>query len=105
MTETPWATFLALATGLGALIMWAIVLIQALVRRRTGVERRASWIVMPATAIVVSIGTLASAVAMGQGMLDVVIEGPILTLLASIGRGALFTAAVLVLIAPKAKPT
>jgi hypothetical protein len=89
-----------MATGLGALVMWVIVLIQALNRRRAGVERRATWVVMPATAIVVSIGTLASAVAMGQGMLDFVIEGPILTLLASVGRGALFTAAVLVLLAP-----
>ena len=105
MNETPWATFLALATGVGALIMWVIVLVQSVVRRRTGEERRASWLIMPITAILVSIGALASAVAMGQGMLGLAIEGPILTLLASAGRGALFTAAVLVLLAPHPEAT
>jgi hypothetical protein len=102
MTDFPTA-LLALVTGFGALTIWSVELVRVLVDRRNGRERRSSWLVMCLTAMVVSVGTLASAMAIGmaRGVVILAIDPMVLSFVASIGRGALFTAGVLVLLSPR----
>ena len=98
---TDWTASIALATGIGSVVMWAVVLVREMLR--VGTERRRNWWGIPALALVVSVGVLASAVASGGWVIGIDLDSTsrtALTLIASVGRGALLTAAVLMLIAP-----
>jgi energy-converting hydrogenase Eha subunit E len=92
--------YLALITGIAATIMWGVVLFRSIRARREGMEHRgAAWFVMPLSAFIVSIGTLASALgfAIQRGAIDIDISSDTLSLIASMGRGALAAAGAIVL--------
>jgi len=98
MAETPFTTSLALLTAFGALVAWLIVLIQSVRRWRAGRERRGSSLVMALTATIVSMGVCASALGLASSTMSLGLDREILSIAASAGRGALLTAAILVLV-------
>lgn len=84
----------AIVVSLVAVAAWAAVLIA---QARADDERRTS-LMMPVTALIASLGTLASALGFAQqtGTLTLNIDPQILTLVASMGRGALAAAGIIV---------
>lgn len=93
----PWV---ALITGALAVLGWGVVLIRALRARTRGVEHRGTaWLVMPLGALLAALGSMSSA--LGGAVitqtisLDVSVEA--LSVVASMGRGALAASALIVL--------
>jgi hypothetical protein len=93
------SVWVALASGAAAVTLWSVVFGRTLLDVRHRSERRASWVLMAATALLASLGTFASAIgyAIQTGVLGLDWSQPALSMVASIGRGALLMAAALVL--------
>ena len=95
----PRLPIIALLTGSASAVIWALVLVREFLALRQGKERRgASWLIMPLSAFIVSIGTLASALgfAAQRGVVVIAVSGDTLSLIASMGRGALLAAGIIV---------
>ena len=91
---------LALASGALAVVVWLVVLVRTFRAREAGLERRrAPSLVMPISALIVSFGTLASAVGFAnqRGFLIMAIDADALSLVSSMGRGALVAAGLIYL--------
>jgi hypothetical protein len=99
MIEQPVWPVVAIITGAAAVVVWGIVLVRALRAAAHHVEHRAVWPVMAITAFVASVGTLASAIgfAAQRGLIEYPIPADWLSAIASIGRGALLMAGIIVL--------
>lgn len=84
----------ALTTGFGSVLVWSGVLVRSVRAYRARVEHRALWLAMPVSALIVSVGTLSSAIgyAIQRGVIVLDIDPNVLSLVASMGRGALFMA-------------
>lgn len=89
---------LALVIGIASAIAWSIVLVRYLAWYRARRLRRSLELVMPIVGILAAVGSLASALGYASQLGYV---GPLplelLTLAASMGRGALFAGALVVL--------
>ena len=93
----PW---LAIGTGAASSLVWLLVLLrEAIAIRRHQERRRTPYLIMPLAAFIVSVGTLASAIgfAMQRGTVTIDINPDTLSLIASMGRGAMLAAGVIVL--------
>jgi hypothetical protein len=88
-----------LVTGMAATVLWALLLVRVLLHRHSGIERRASWVLMCGTALLASLGALASAIGSAQtiGTIDWGIDYYTLVFFTNVGRGALAMAAALLL--------
>lgn len=93
------AVWLGLLFGGMAVGIWSIVFIRTMRDWRHQDERRAQWVMMAGTALLASIGTLSSSIGFGiqAGVLDVNLSQPALSFVASLGRGALVMAGLIVL--------
>ena len=97
ISADPSVTAIALLSGVLAALVWVIVLVRVLVALCQGRERRATWLVMAVFATLASIGASASALAMSRGLIGVQVDPVLLSFIASVGRGALIAAGVIVL--------
>jgi len=90
---------LALAVSVIAATIWVVLLVRMVLAMKLGRERRPYILAMPMVGLLASIGTLASAIGFGiqTGVLEVDISGEALTLVASMGRGALLMGGVVAL--------
>ena len=90
---------LGLATGVLAVVLWAVLFVRALIAFVRGAECRVSWVVMSFTALLASIGAFASAIGSAQtiGTIERVLPYEAIVFLTNVGRGALATAAILLL--------
>ena len=97
MIGQPVVPVIALATAVAAIVAWSWVLVRSLRAMQIHHERRPMWVVMPISALVVSIGTLASAIGLAQfaGTIDLAIDADTLGIISSMGRGALLMAGVI----------
>jgi hypothetical protein len=88
-----------LATGILAVVLWAVLFVRTLIAFERGAERRASWVLMAFTALLASIGAFASAIGSAQtiGTIERVMPYEALVFMTNVGRGALATAAILLL--------
>ncbi len=93
------AVYLGLASGAAAVCLWLVIFTATLRDVYCHRERRWSWVLMSGTALVASIGTLASAIGYGMqsGVIVLDIYQPLWSLVASVGRGALLAAGAIVL--------
>lgn len=93
------AVYLGLATGAAAVTIWTVVFVRSLRDWRHHDERRVTWVMMAGTALLASIGTLASSIGYGmqQGVLFLDVPQPLFSFIASVGRGALIMAGLIVL--------
>jgi hypothetical protein len=91
MIPDPTLPVVALLVGGSATAVWSVVLFRSLRAWRSGIEHRSSYVVMAGTAWLASIGTFASAVgfAIQRGTLPEVVSPDLMSLVASMGRGAL----------------
>jgi hypothetical protein len=91
MIADPTLPIVALAVGASAAAVWSVVLYRSAHAWRTGIEHRSSYVLMAGTAWLASIGTLASAIgfAMQRGAIPEIVPPDLMSLIASIGRGAL----------------
>jgi hypothetical protein len=99
MISDPILPVVALSSGVAAVVVWALVFVRSLIARRRRVEQRVSFVLMSATALLASVGALASSIgfAVSMGTLDWAISRDLLAFVSSIGRGALFMAGMIVL--------
>ena len=90
---------LALASSAIAVTIWLVLLVRMVLAMKRGRERRPYILAMPMVGLLASIGTLASAIGIGiqTGVLEVDISREALTLVASMGRGALLMGGVVAL--------
>ena len=97
MTDT--VPVIALTTGFGAFFVWCLVLLRTIIAWSRGCERRTSWVLVPVTSVIVSAGMLASSLAFGisSGVVVIEIDAGVLSLIASMGRGAMLAAGAIVL--------
>jgi hypothetical protein len=88
---------LALAISALASIIWVVLLVRMVWAMKHGRERRPYILAMPMVGLLASFGTLASAIGFGlqTGMIDIQIEPQALSLVASMGRGALLMGGVI----------
>lgn len=93
------AAFVAIAVSAGATVAWAALLIQSVLAFYEAREQRHRQLTMPIVGLLASIGTLASAVGFADqlGVIDTQISHAFMSLVASVGRGALFMGALLAL--------
>jgi hypothetical protein len=89
---------LALLTGASAALIWAAVMLRSLVVWWKG-RRMCFDLLMPVTAFIAALGMLASATgsALTRGAIDLEISRDALSLVASMGRGALLMAGLIVI--------
>jgi hypothetical protein len=93
------AVYIGLATGSAAVCLWLVVFFRSIRDYRHHAERRASWVLMAGTALLASVGTLASSIGYGMqtGVLELALPQPLFSFIASVGRGALLAAGAIVL--------
>ena len=86
---------IAIGASVIAIIAWGLVLVRSLLER----DQRKLSLMMPVTALMASLGTLASALGFAQyaGVIDISISPQVLALVSSMGRGALAAAGIIVL--------
>lgn len=82
-----------------ASILWLILLERVVALLGAHVERRPFILAMPIVGLLASVGSLASAVGFGMqtGILDISISPTVLSVVASMGRGALLMGGVIAL--------
>ena len=100
MTFDPRFPILALVTGFGAMLVWGIVMVRAVWAWRVGIEHRGmAWLIMPLGAFLAALGTVASAIgfAAQRGLVIINIDPDALSLVSSMGRGALLMSGLIVL--------
>lgn len=97
--STDFAVYLGLLSGALAVVIWSVVLARSLADWRRMAERRVTWVMMAGTALLASIGTLASSIGYGmqQGVIFLDVPQPAFSFIASVGRGALVMAGLIVL--------
>lgn len=97
--STDFAVYLGLLSGALAVVIWSVVLARSLADWRRMAERRVTWVMMAGTAFLASVGTLSSSIGFGiqSGVLAVDLSQPALSFIASVGRGALVMAGLIVL--------
>ena len=90
---------LGLATGILAVVLWAVLFVRTLVGFEHGVERRKGWVLMSGTALLASIGAFASAIGSAQviGTIEWGIPYGALVFATNMGRGGLTMAALILL--------
>jgi hypothetical protein len=90
---------IGLLVGGLAVVIWAIILVRALLEWKHQQERRMAWVMMAGTAFLASVGTLSSSIGFGiqSGVLDLNVSQPALSFIASVGRGALVMGGLIVL--------
>jgi hypothetical protein len=90
---------LALAIAISAVVVWAWVFIRTVRAYALHIEQRLVWMTMASGALLASLGTLASAIgfAVQRGFLPSVMPPDFWSFLASVGRGALLMAGLIVL--------
>ena len=90
---------LALVISVIAATIWLVLLVRMVLAMKRGRERRPYILAMPMVGLLASIGTLASAIGFGiqTGVLDFQISSDALSLVASMGRGALLMGGVVAL--------
>jgi hypothetical protein len=93
------AAALSIATALGAVVVWGIELVRSLNAYRTGKEERChAWLIMPLAAFVTALGMSASALAFSASRgFNLSLDPVALSLIASMGRGALFVSGLIIL--------
>lgn len=93
------AVYLGLASGTAAVTIWTVVLVRSLRDWRRRDERRVTWVMMAGTALLASIGTLSSSIGYGMqsGVIFLDVPQPLFSFIASVGRGALIMAGLIVL--------
>lgn len=89
-----------IATGFLAVILWGLLMVQVLVARHGGRERRAAWVLMAGTAFLASLGGLAAAIGSAQtiGTVPAIVPYYALIFMTNVGRGALAMAALILLV-------
>ncbi len=94
MIGDPLVPVVALTTGALAALVWSVVFCRSVNALRRGVEHRKSYVLMSGTALIASVGTLASSVgfAIQRGAIPEFIPPDVLSVVASAGRGALLMA-------------
>lgn len=94
------AAFVALMISLAAIGVWLAALVRILVDVHAGKEQRRHVLVMPLVGILAAVGTSASAIGFGiqTGEIHLAFNSVALSVVASMGRGALLMGGLLVLI-------
>jgi hypothetical protein len=97
--SSEFAVWLGLVTGLAAVAIWTIVFVRSVLDWSRRDERRVTWLVMAGTALLAAIGTLASSIGFGMqvGVIHLDIPQFLFSFIASVGRGALLMAGLIVL--------
>jgi hypothetical protein len=91
---------LGLLTATGATLIWAVVFVRSARAYLVHAEHRLTWLTMASGAFLASVGTLASAIgfAVQRGILPADVVSPdVWSFIASVGRGALLMAGLIVL--------
>lgn len=90
---------LALTIATGAVVVWGWVFFRTIKAYVAGSEHRLVWLTMAVGALLASVGTLASAIgfAVQRGFLPSVVPPDTWSFIASMGRGALLMAGLIVL--------
>lgn len=93
------AVYLGLASGTAAVAIWSVVFVRSLRDWKHHDERRVTWVMMAGTALLASIGTLSSSIGYGMqsGVIFLDVPQPMFSFIASVGRGALIMAGLIVL--------
>lgn len=93
------AVYLGLATGTSAVVIWTVVFARSVIDWERKDERRVTWLLMAGTALLASIGTLASSIGLGMqiGVIHLAINQQVFSFIANVGRGALVMAGIIVL--------
>lgn len=97
--EDPTFPIVALAIGCAAALVWGVVLYRSVRAWRSGVEHRASYVLMAGIAFTASLGTLASSIgfAIQRGLIPEFVPPDAMSFLASVGRGALLMGGLIIL--------
>jgi len=90
---------LALGVASGAVVVWGLVFARTVRAYVLRIEQRLVWMTMATGALLASVGTLASAIgfAVQRGFLPAVLPTDTWSFIASVGRGALLMAGLIVL--------
>jgi hypothetical protein len=89
------AAWFAIAVSVLSVAAWLWLLIRSFKGYQRHVERRPMWLAMPIVGVIASFGTLASALGYWAALEpSVELPSDVLTLVASMGRGALLMAAI-----------
>jgi len=90
---------LALVISLASSVVWFLLLIMILRSFKQHIERRPYILSMPLVGLIASVGTLASAIGFAEqiGVIDFALAPEVLTIIASMGRGALLMGGALAL--------
>jgi hypothetical protein len=91
--------YLGLLSGTAAVAIWSVVFVRIIRDWKHQDERRLGWVMMAGTALLASVGTLASSIGYGmqQGVIYLDVPQPMFSFIASVGRGALIMAGLIVL--------
>lgn len=91
--------YLGLVSGAAAVAIWSVVFVRSVRDWTHQEERRLAWVMMAGTALLASIGTLASSIGYGMqsGVIYLDVPQPFFSFIASVGRGALLMAGLIVL--------
>lgn len=89
----------AIFISTAATVAWVILTIKILLSFRSHIERRPYILSMPAVGLLAAVGTLASALgfALQRQIIDIPVDPQTLTVVASMGRGALLMGGVIAL--------
>ena len=90
----------AVVVSLAAVVAWMVLTVKIVWSFHDHVERRPYILSMPAVGLLASVGTLASALgfALQRHLIDIPIHGEVLSVIASMGRGALLMGGVIALV-------
>lgn len=91
----------AAAVSLGAIVVWAWLLLRIVVCNRHHTERRPVQLTMPIVGLIASAGTLFSVIGFAKqlGYIDIAMSNEAISLIASMGRGALLMGGIIALVA------
>jgi hypothetical protein len=96
--DQPVIPVVGMVTGTAAVVIWALVLVRSLAAFVDNVEHRATFVMMAGAALLASVGSLASSIgyAIQRGVIAVDVPPDALSFIASLGRGALLMAGLIV---------
>lgn len=94
------SVFGAIFVSAGAIIAWLWLLVKMAICNHRRDERRPAQLAMPFVGLVASIGTLSSALGFAKqlGYIDIGISNEAISLIASMGRGALLMGGIIALV-------
>lgn len=98
MIDPPVFPIIGLSVSSAAVAVWVIVVVRSIQAYHRGVEHRREFVIMAFSALIIAIGTLASAIgfAAARGLLPMVLDPDLVSMIASMGRGALLMAGLIV---------